>query len=75
MNQNKPLTLNDITSTMHTWKSSYSGQDGGNCLVVGAEAASLHVGDSKAPTRRVITVTPSTWTNFVTSVNSDDFGR
>jgi predicted secreted Zn-dependent protease len=68
MNQNKPLTLIDVTSMVHTWKSSYSGQDGGNCVVVGAETAAVFVGDSKVPDRQVLTVAPSTWSDFVAMV-------
>ncbi|WP_229898450.1 DUF397 domain-containing protein [Streptomyces finlayi] len=71
MNQNKPLTLNDITSMMHTWKSSYSGQDGGNCLVIGTETTAVHVGDSKKPDHPVLTVTPSAWDGFLETVIRD----
>lgn len=49
-----------------TWfKSSYSTDEGGNCVEVAAHAAAVHVRDSKVTEGPVLTVTPAAWAAFV----------
>ncbi|MBD0840013.1 DUF397 domain-containing protein [Streptomyces sp. TRM68416] len=51
-----------------TWfKSSYSSNEGGNCVEVATHPVAIHVRDSKNPTGPVLTVSPATWTAFVAS--------
>ncbi|MFG2858048.1 DUF397 domain-containing protein [Streptomyces mirabilis] len=46
-------------------KSSYSGAEGGQCVEVAANPASVHVRDSKDTTRAALAVHPTAWTAFV----------
>ncbi|MGW2224852.1 DUF397 domain-containing protein [Streptomyces formicae] len=46
-------------------KSSYSGNEGGQCLEIAAHPAAIHIRDSKNPTGPTLTVTPDTWTRFL----------
>ncbi|MFJ9040195.1 DUF397 domain-containing protein [Streptomyces sp. NPDC102406] len=48
-------------------KSSYSTDQGGNCLEVAAHATAIHIRDSKndPATGAVLTVTPGTWVAFL----------
>ncbi|MET8677584.1 DUF397 domain-containing protein [Streptomyces sp. NPDC004647] len=46
-------------------KSSYSGDEGGNCIEVAADASAVHVRDSKDPDGPVLTLTPDAWADFV----------
>ncbi|MFB6773928.1 DUF397 domain-containing protein [Streptomyces sp. NPDC056337] len=58
-----------MSSTALRWfKSSYSGDEGGNCVEVATEPATVHIRDSKTPpddTTPHITVAPSAWTAFL----------
>ncbi|MGW0831185.1 DUF397 domain-containing protein [Streptomyces prunicolor] len=47
------------------FKSSYSGSEGGDCLEVAAHPAAIHIRDSKVPAGGILTVSPSTWTEFL----------
>ncbi|MFK0119439.1 DUF397 domain-containing protein [Streptomyces sp. NPDC090994] len=52
-----------------TWiKSSYSGNEGGECLEVATEPGTVHVRDSKAPTRAQLALSASEWSVFIRSV-------
>nr|BFD81398.1 DUF397 domain-containing protein [Streptomyces sp. Xyl84] len=49
-----------------TWhKSSYSSEEGGECIEVAATPARIHVRDSKDATRAPLAVNPTAWTEFV----------
>ncbi|MBB1242260.1 DUF397 domain-containing protein [Streptomyces durbertensis] len=46
-------------------KSSYSSEEGGECVEVAAGPGRVHVRDSKDTTRVPLTVAPTAWTAFV----------
>jgi hypothetical protein len=53
----------DLTSA--TWrKSSYSGNNGGNCVEVGVADRRIAVRDSKDPHGPVLAVAPKDWQQF-----------
>jgi predicted fused transcriptional regulator/phosphomethylpyrimidine kinase len=47
------------------FKSSHSGGEGGECLEVAAAPGTVHVRDSKAPTRAQLAFGASEWAAFV----------
>ncbi|WP_327401084.1 DUF397 domain-containing protein [Streptomyces sp. NBC_01288] len=49
-------------------KSSYSSNEGGDCVEFAAHPAAIHVRDSKVPAGGILTVSPSTWTEFLSQV-------
>ncbi len=54
-------------TTHLTWfKSSYSGDAGGQCIEVATEPRTIHVRDSKDKTGPTLTFTPEAWTAFIT---------
>ncbi|MFI8487691.1 DUF397 domain-containing protein [Streptomyces rubrogriseus] len=54
-----------MSSTALRWfKSSYSGDEGGNCVEVAQERTAIHIRDSKAPQGHV-TVGPGAWAAFL----------
>ena len=63
------MSRHELSAT--TWiKSSYSGENGGNCLEVAPEFASVvPVRDSKNPDGPVLLVQRSAWAAFVASVD------
>ncbi len=46
-------------------KSSYSSEEGGECVEVAACPATVHVRDSKDTTRAALAVDPTAWAAFV----------
>ncbi|WP_405647045.1 DUF397 domain-containing protein [Streptomyces sp. NBC_00019] len=49
-----------------TWfKSSYSDGEGGDCLEVALTPSSVHLRDSKHPTGPHLTLSPTTWSAFL----------
>ncbi|WP_226967277.1 DUF397 domain-containing protein [Streptomyces phaeolivaceus] len=46
-------------------KSSYSSEEGGECVEVATRPASVHVRDSKDTTRAALAVHPTAWTAFI----------
>ncbi|MER7641940.1 MULTISPECIES: DUF397 domain-containing protein [unclassified Streptomyces] len=50
------------------FKSSYSSNEGGNCIEVATHAAAVHIRDSKIPAGANLTVSPGTWTEFLGGV-------
>jgi hypothetical protein len=56
------------TAARQWFKSSYSGSEGGNCIEVAAHPSAIHVRDSKVPAAGILTVSPSTWTEFLSRV-------
>ena len=45
-------------------KSSYSGDEGGNCLEIATDEHSVHLRDSKTPDGPVLSLAPTTWHHF-----------
>jgi uncharacterized protein DUF397 len=58
------------TVQLNWFKSSHSTNEGGACLEMALAPASVHIRDSKTlpSTSPVLTVTPTTWTAFLTAV-------
>ncbi|MFC9278899.1 DUF397 domain-containing protein [Streptomyces collinus] len=55
-----------MSGTALKWvKSSYSGDEGGNCVEVASEPTSVHIRDSKTPASPHLTVTPAAWAAFL----------
>lgn len=53
-------------STALTWfKSSYSGNDSGNCVEVATCPHTVHVRDSKDLTVPALTLSPAAWAAFI----------
>ncbi|MEU2301237.1 DUF397 domain-containing protein [Streptomyces antibioticus] len=46
-------------------KSSYSSEEGGECVEVATRPGRVHVRDSKDTTRAALTVQPTSWTAFI----------
>ena len=47
------------------YKSSYSSQDGGDCIEVAPTPHTVHVRDSKDPEGPILRFTPDAWSAFV----------
>lgn len=57
-----------------TWrKSSYSGNNGGNCIEVATAPTAVPVRDSKDPDGPQLTFTPTAWDAFVAAVKREEF--
>ncbi|WGP11858.1 DUF397 domain-containing protein [Streptomyces sp. SH5] len=54
-----------MNTGLHWFKSTYSGDDSGDCVEVAACPHTVHVRDSKDLTVPALTVSPATWTSFV----------
>ncbi|UNS98337.1 DUF397 domain-containing protein [Streptomyces tubbatahanensis] len=62
------MRITDL-STAAWRKSSYSNQDGGACIEVADNVATLvPVRDSKTPHGPVLTFPPATWTSFISAL-------
>ncbi|MFR9758231.1 DUF397 domain-containing protein [Streptomyces sp. TR06-5] len=49
-----------------TWyKSSYSGTSGGDCVEVATVSATVHIRDSKDPSRGCLSVAQASWSTFI----------
>ncbi|GGW88335.1 DUF397 domain-containing protein [Streptomyces noursei] len=49
-----------------TWtKSSYSSEEGGECVEVATDLATVHIRDSKDVTQCALTASPAAWSAFV----------
>ncbi|MEU0135561.1 DUF397 domain-containing protein [Streptomyces sp. NPDC006296] len=53
-----------MSTTLHWFKSSYSGDEGGQCLEVATHPTAVHVRDSKNPEGPTFTVAPTAWSAF-----------
>ncbi|MEV0026935.1 DUF397 domain-containing protein [Streptomyces atroolivaceus] len=53
-----------MSTTLHWFKSSYSGDEGGQCLEIAAYPTAIHVRDSKDPEGPTFTVAPTAWSAF-----------
>ena len=52
------------TTGLAWFKSSYSSEQGGNCVEVAAAKGTIHVRDSKDPEGPALTFTPEEWSAF-----------
>ncbi|QIY71702.1 DUF397 domain-containing protein [Streptomyces sp. RLB1-33] len=58
-----------MNATELAWfKSSYSGNEGGECLEIATRSETVHIRDSKNLTGPTLAVTPTTWTAFLRTV-------
>ncbi|MEU8973724.1 DUF397 domain-containing protein [Streptomyces monashensis] len=53
------------TAALTWFKSSYSSNEGGNCIEVATQPTTIHIRDSKNPTGPTLTLAPTTWTEFL----------
>ncbi|WP_427919799.1 DUF397 domain-containing protein [Streptomyces sp. cg40] len=60
----QPLLLDDLA----WFKSSYSSNEGGDCVEVAARPSAVHVRDSKITAGPILTVAPGTWGTFLDAV-------
>lgn len=54
-----------MSTALHWFKSSYSSDQGGQCLEVAPSPRTIHIRDSKHTDGPTLTVTPHTWTSFL----------
>ncbi|MEV8354904.1 DUF397 domain-containing protein [Streptomyces niveus] len=57
-----------MNTALEWFKSSYSGDEGGNCVEVAAHPAAVHVRDSKVTDGPVLTLTPAAWGAFTSDI-------
>jgi hypothetical protein len=62
--------VNDIRD-LRWWKSSRSGNQGGQCVEVAAKDGTWYVRDSKDPAAGHLTVDVASWRSFVAMVKDD----
>jgi len=60
-----------MSTALHWFKSSYSSNEGGNCIEVATQPSAVHIRDSK-DTGPNLTVTPGTWTAFLGLARRDE---
>ncbi|MGW0883997.1 DUF397 domain-containing protein [Streptomyces sp. NPDC002671] len=58
----------NTAATLAWFKSSYSSNEGGNCLEVATQPSAVHVRDSKTPEGPILTVSPTTWSEFLDGI-------
>lgn len=56
---------------LYWFKSSYSGDEGGECVEIAAGASAIHVRDSKERGGPQLAFARSAWTGFVTDLGRD----
>lgn len=68
--------MRSLDLTVAAWrKSSYSNQDGGECVEISNDfAAVVPVRDSKTPDGPVLVLATEGWTSFVTAVKNRELG-
>ncbi|WP_328493198.1 DUF397 domain-containing protein [Streptomyces sp. NBC_00414] len=57
--------MNNNTTELTWFKSSYSGSEGDDCVEVAACPATIHVRDSKNTRGPQLTLSPSAWAGFI----------
>jgi hypothetical protein len=63
---NDPAATSCTTETEASWfKSSYSSQDGGNCIEIALTPRTVRVRDSKDTVRPGLAVSAQTWSAFI----------
>ena len=63
--------MNDIRD-LRWWKSSRSGNQGGQCVEVAANDGTWYVRDSKNPMTAHLTVDHDAWRSFVAAIGNDE---
>lgn len=58
--------MNVKASQLAWFKSSYSGNEGGECIEIAVTPSTIHIRDSKDQTGPQLTITPTSWTAFLT---------
>ncbi|WP_329231132.1 DUF397 domain-containing protein [Streptomyces canus] len=60
-----------MSTALHWFKSSYSSNEGGNCIEVATQPSAVHIRDSKniGPN---LTVAPGTWAAFLGLARRDE---
>ncbi|WP_269853846.1 DUF397 domain-containing protein [Streptomyces sp. RPT161] len=53
-----------MNAALEWFKSSYSSEEGGNCIEIAAHPAAVHVRDSKDPEGPTLTFSPAAWADF-----------
>ncbi|MGW4597915.1 DUF397 domain-containing protein [Streptomyces sp. NPDC004457] len=56
------------TAALAWFKSSYSSNEGGNCLEVATTPTTIHIRDSKTTPGPTLTLSPVTWTRFLDGI-------
>jgi hypothetical protein len=59
-----------MSATIQWFTSSYSSNEGGNCVEVASHTSAVHVRDSKTPDGPILTVAADTWSDFLTQLGS-----
>lgn len=59
-----------VVTSLRWVKSSYSSNDGPDCVEVAATPSTIHVRDSKDTTVPHLTISPTVWTDFLTHTTS-----
>ncbi|MFF0260168.1 DUF397 domain-containing protein [Streptomyces microflavus] len=54
-----------MSTEIHWFKSTYSGDDSGDCVEVATYPHTIHIRDSKDLTAPALAVSPTSWTSFV----------
>lgn len=62
------MTHTDQPTRPHWHKSSYSGDEGGECIEVAVDHAAVRIRDSKQHTGPHLAITPGTWAEFVAHI-------
>lgn len=57
------------TTELAWFKSSYSTNEGGECLEIATAPTTIHIRDSKNLTGPALAVTPTAWTAFLRTVH------
>lgn len=56
----------ECVEAAYTWrKSSYTSGEGGDCVEISACPHTIHIRDSKRPTGPMLTLSPTTWSAFL----------
>ncbi|TVZ85949.1 DUF397 domain-containing protein [Streptomyces sp. BK340] len=50
------------------FKSSYSSNEGGDCVEVATRPSAIHVRDSKTTDGPILTLSPTTWSEFLDGI-------
>ncbi|POX37584.1 DUF397 domain-containing protein [Streptomyces sp. Ru73] len=53
-----------MSAALHWLKSSYSTEQGGNCIEIAIQSTAVRIRDSKAPEGPTLIVGPHTWADF-----------
>ncbi|MGX5209471.1 DUF397 domain-containing protein [Streptomyces violaceus] len=59
------MASNAVPEGIQWRKSSYSGDQGGDCVEVGEASAAVAIRDSKNPAGPILTLDPATFTTFI----------